>query len=185
MTVTFSPIVLGLEFALYDGTNGAELIAELVGSTFTSDVAGVLTFDDHQPLEQQYTAPWYIFRTADGLFGGAGATPDGYLKLAEIVQRYAADGVELVQSVGTASVPASLLGNSGADYDVTISPAQPSAEFVPIAQLRGAPTILYGHSILSATVIDADTVRVRVQSAAASLAGASILVTAHGLAATP
>lgn len=176
MTAVFKVIITDQEGCEYDGTNGAAIVAQFTGCTFTSDTGGQLDFVDSYANPQTFHTGDVLLRINGGAFGGAiiggSLAPAGYRYLAE---------ASLAASSGSASVPASLLGQT-AVYNVGLSPAMPSTDYVAFPQLLGAPNIVSGHSILSHTIVDEDTVQVTVQSGAASLAGASVYVQAVGVA---
>lgn len=184
MSVTWVPFVLKREYAVYDGTNGAALIAAFPGCVLDSDTGSQLDF--HNATSEPFTllVGEALSRTAEGALDGAWTGPNvaALSALPNLVAGFAPE-VTLVQSVGVESVPASLLGNPGADYDVDLDAPMPSLAYAAVCELRGAPNIVSGHSILSHSILSVDQVRVRVQSGAASLAGATIHVTAIGVAA--
>ena len=184
MTAVFVPYVQGVEACQYLAGNGAELVAQLAGSSFTSDTGGVLTFTDQGSNVQVYNSGAILYRGADEVFAGSGDPGAQFFKLIEVIQANAASGVQLVTRRGSAAIPASVLGNAGANYDITLDGAMPSATYYPTTERHGAPTIISGHSVLSVTPLSATQVRVVVQSAAASLAGCTIRVQAQALAAT-
>lgn len=183
MTAVFVPYMQGVEACQYLSGNGAELVAQLAGSTFTSDTGGVLTFTDQGSNVQVYNSGTILYRGADEVFAGSGDPGAQYFKLIEIIQANAASGVQLVTRRGSVAIPASTLGQT-ANYDVTLDGAMPSTPYYPTQEKRGAPTIISGHSLLSMTVLSATQVRLQVQSAPASLAGCTFHVQAQALAAT-
>lgn len=165
----------------YTGSNGADVVAAIGnGVTLISDTDGTLVIElpntDHNTIE---SGEWWLWTFGPpGLIHTDTATDDIYQA------RYArrpALVTALVTATGTASVGASTLPVTR-DVDVTISPAMADAAYVPHVSLRGEPGVISGHGILSAAVIDAETVRVTVRSAALSLAGATVHVIAHELA---
>lgn len=171
MTAIWNLVVQRNEVAQYDGTNGADVVAGLSGATFASDTGSVLTFDEGGST---YTANAgdYILRSNNNVFSGV------YGSMSAAVLFVAVPAPELVHAVGgPVSVPASVLGQTQ-PYTVNLPTAMPSTDYAVVAELRGAPNIVSGHSVLSVTIVDEDTVSVSVQSGAASLAGASLYCTA-------
>lgn len=189
MAADWKVAIPNLDMALYDGTNGASIVAGLNGSVFISDTGSVLTFTDHNFTTQTVLSGRYVVRGV-GQYGGiitaAQFAPNSgeYRNLTDFVKGLIpATIVTKLQQHGNASglvsVPASL-GGQTQNYDVTITPSIPADQLAtvrPDAWLRGAPNIISGHCITQIpTVVNATTVRVRVQSGAASLAGTGIEV---------
>lgn len=182
------PVVPALYAIQYDGTNGAAVVSALNGNLITDtgtqlDWLGADTFPYTLLLGE-----WAIWTFTPALNPLGIPVYDAtfavqYRNLQALVTSLAPTGAgaSLVQSSGSAAVPASVLGQT-ANYDVTMSPALPDTSYKPVAQLRGAPGIISGHGILSVTVLSTTQVRVSIQSAAASLAGGSVVVTAFALA---
>lgn len=179
----------------YTGSNGAALVAQFGGSVVNDDGTTLDFLGPDANLYSLTAGRWVLWTTTPNpqLFMLEVPTSTYNLQFVDLTANTVGLLVSggggytppaapaLVQASGSAAVPASLLGQT-ANYDVTMSPALPDDSFKPIAQLRGAPGIISGHGILSVTVIDADTVRVQINSAAASLAGGSVVVTAFALA---
>lgn len=80
-------------------------------------------------------------------------------------------------SVGVATVPPLLLGAS-TTLNVSISPAQSSANFTPKLSLLGAPAVIGPLAITGMSVVNASTVSVTVRASVAYLGGAQVLVLA-------
>lgn len=185
MTLDIEDIVFGYKAAKYNGSNGAAICAEF-GSTFIYDNGSTLRFLDSDTNQHDVTAnQWvsWIAGSPGSFFTVMANVPaDPYSQLLKQSQLDASlAGVGLVFGEGSSAVPLSTLGNSGANHDIDLSTTMPSTNFFYVAQLYGPPTIISGHSILSSSIIDNNTVRVRVQSGVASLAGASVVVRAMAL----
>jgi hypothetical protein len=165
----------------YDGGNAAAIVAAMQ-ATLIADNGVVMTVEVTGGITYNLNVNDWVVYTINGgtTVINVLPTPEFMNFYAEFVEPGGIDSVTFTQAYGSVSVPASLLGQTQ-NYDVSLSEAMPSADYVPIASLRGAPNILQGHSILSVTPLDVDTVRVQVQSGAASLAGATIHVTAFSV----
>lgn len=182
-------VVPWLHAIQYDGTNGAAVCAAL-GATLNADDGTQLDFTgaDLSPYTL-LASQWAVWTYIPGwnplgipIYDATFAVQ--FADLSAFILSVAPTGSAaptLIQASGSASVPASVLGQT-ANYDVTVSPALPDTSFKPIAQLRGAPGIISGHGIISVTVLSTTQVRVQITSAAASLAGGSVVVTAFALA---
>jgi hypothetical protein len=173
--------------APYDGTNGTELLSQFQG-VLVSDSGTLLRFYAQGDPETVYEVPvgWRI------LWGG----PDAFEEVAETIRAFpwavvplAGASYRLVTVTGTGAIPASLLGGQQ-NITVNLAPVHGgagatlnSSVYTPIADMRGTPTILSGHAIVSAPPLPLSStqVRVTVQSAAASLAGGSVFVVAQQL----
>lgn len=166
----------------YDGTNGAAIVAAMEDAFIVSDNGSVLVIEITGTIQHTINVDeWVVY--ADN--GGTNVlivcpTPHFEALYSEFVEPGGIDSVTFTQAAGSSSVAASVLGQT-VNHDVNLSESMPSTDYVPIVQLRGAPNVLAGHAILNVTVLDVDTVRVQVQSAALSLAGATVHVTAFSV----
>lgn len=171
----------------YTGSNGSALVNGIGGSLVSDDGTTLKFFGPDSTFCQLAVGDWAVWFTNPGIqmLGGQANNvyTAQYVNLAAAIASYAPTGSAstLIQSSGgPVAIPASVLGQT-ANYDVTMSPALPNTSYKPIAHLKGAPTIVSGHSILAVTVLSTTQVRVQVQSAAASLAGAGVYVNAFAL----
>lgn len=158
----------------YDGTNGTA-VATAVECSVVSDNGTTLVFATN--FNDQFTMQlddWLVWAVTSGSPGIIAILPDG------LFQEIYFPAPQLSISTGSEPVPSSTPGGSQ-NIDVTISPAMPNTDYVPIAMLYGTPDVLPGHSITAVTVLDEETVRVVVQSAPDSISGASAHVVAHEL----
>lgn len=189
IAITYTDQVQVIRNAIYDGTNGAEIVAQFSGTVVT-DTGSVLVYTSQG---EDYTCPLNnrIFWSAMDASNGAGPDliPFPWKVLTEPVTG-TGTAYAFVTVTGTGSVPASLLGGVQT-VDVTLSPvsggqgrALSGTVYTPLVSLRGAPNILSGHSIsnlLPPLPLSATSARVTVISGVASLAGGVIYVVAQQL----
>jgi len=174
--LAFNDFYRSFQAAQYDGSNAADVrtFIESITGNGTTSMAGTVIVN---PVAAVHVGDWVVksgltFVVEDDFsFSGTAKVDDVLVNVAP----------ELVVSEGSTAVTASVGGSAGRDFDVTLSPAMSSTDYVPVVSLRGAPGIISGHGIVGAAVIDADTVRVTVASAALSLSGASVHVIAYEL----
>ncbi len=167
-------------YIVYDGTNSAAVLAfcQMDPSTavwsIESETGGVLT------LKQVYDAPaFYELGVGDlvvtiGAPGQAGPNPMGANAFADFYKPLPPAAL----SLGTATTP-NIGANAQATVTVTLAPAQSSATYLAASALAGSSQLLGALSILSTTIVDADTVDVVVKNTGLlALAGATVVVSA-------
>lgn len=183
MTATPTPVVNKIESFLYNGSNGADIVAEFPGMSFVSESGGTLHYLDPDSTPGTLDTGDRMVRVAGSGYGSK-VDPTGWpaqwREIADLVTSFAPPAPALIKASGSTSVPASTAGQTDT-YDVTLNASMPGTDYAFFPQLRGAPTIISGHAILSATIIDEDTVRVTVQSGVLSLAGSSVFVQAWAI----
>lgn len=182
MTIEIGHVVLCYQTAQYDGTNGEEICTQFT-STFDYDNGTTLRFLDGDSNQWDVLNGQWLLWVGTSFYAVLDDVPqEPYQRLivAEAIEA-SFGALGLVKGSGSTSIPASTLGQTDT-YDVTLSQAMPNTSYAFFPQLRGAPSIISGHAILSATIIDSDTVRVTVQSGVGSLSGSSVFVQAWELA---
>lgn len=166
---------------LYDGTNGTAIAAAL-NFTVVSDNGSTLVLQ----IEPGYTveisagswAHWRVFGE-DINFDGVATDAVFSTRFAELDQPAAP---ALVTASGESEeIDGGGLGGQTQTVDIPIAPALEGTDWVPVATLRGAGTLLSGHGITAVEVLDEETVRVSIGSAPLAAAGASVHVVAHQL----
>lgn len=190
ITTTYTDQVSVIRNAIYNGTNGVEILANFGGSVVSDDGTTLV----YASLGEEYTAHLgdRVFWSAVDASNGAG--PDlltfPWVVYSPTVSGAPAPVYALVTVTGSAGVPASLLG-AVQQVDVTLSPVAGGSgrilsgtTYTPVVSLRGAPNILSGHSISNLVPplpLSATSTRVTVISGAASLAGGIVHVIAQQL----
>lgn len=157
----------------YTGSNSAEIDSAITDLTIDSESGGVLTVTSSSTQYTVNTGNWIVFW--QGYINGVYSNSD--FNLFFIANAVTADASEAVRSAGVASSPTLLL-NTPVDVDVTMVPAMPDSSYSAYSYIFGTGVNLGQVTINSTTVIDSDTVRVNLQTSAASLPGVHILVTA-------
>lgn len=183
----------------YTGSNSADIVSQVPGLTFDSEVGGVLTvLYNGNPMvlatndwvifnpfvtfpmgNTQYLAEWQCVSVCDDL-GSLETDIDGLeTDLAALETQVNAISVGTpVRSIGVAPVPTLVL-NASATVAVTLAPAMPNTSYTPYAKLFAGISIV-GLTINSVTVVNASTVNVVVQNLGlVTLAGANVMVTVH------
>lgn len=185
-------MTFGYVGAIYDGTNAAELMAQINGA-IVSETGGVLTYEASvDPLDQYVVHEGnYLFWNGDQVsnsFEAANPLPLSDLLISPHVtgggfQAAGGGGIQsasFVESTGSGSVAAVPLGGTQ-NVDVTLSEDMGGTGYVPDVFLRGTPSVLSGHGITNVTVLSSTQVRVTLSSAVGSLAGGSVFVVARKL----
>ena len=159
-----------LQASVYDGSNGSQIASEM-GFLVASD-------DGENLVIEGITVPagHYLVWARQIVQGTPQVVFEGVFDATTYALLYGGVAVPVI-SEGSTNINASTLGGNR-DFNVTLSPAMPTNVYVVIAQIRGPAAIIGGHSIVSTQIFDEDTVRITVNSAAASLAGGNIHVTA-------
>lgn len=157
--------------AVYDGTNGVALAAEIPGATLLSDDGTTLVIDINN---SQYELPVNGALIYDILFPSNVQVIDiftdtSYLDFWTVEPTVDSVAVQFGQAPFAAGGP---LGQTQ-QINVTLSAPMPSVNMTPMAFITANSGILglTGHSVVDVDVIDTATVRVTVQSAALAVAG--------------
>lgn len=165
------------ESTIYDGTNASDIIAYLTSFGYvptlnpdtTISVLGssILTLSVTDHLIRDPCLPASPPQKVD----------DAFFTVCWSDAFNAADQTDVI-ALGLASVP-TLLGGAAANVDVTIRPNYADTNYQATAALSGTVSLLAALSIISVTILNATTVRVRVQNTGLlSLGGASVVVSA-------
>lgn len=164
------PIAARLHRLVYDGTNEADIAAELGGGySLTSDNGSTLQFEY---LDVPYSVP------ANGsILLANGGHVQNCMNAADFADMQMTLP-KLVERRGSTAVPAKALGGSN-DVTVTLDSAMLTEGYAPDSDLRGAPDLLGQHGITGFTVVDQDTVTVHITSAVGALSGATAHVVAR------
>lgn len=178
-------VVEAHESVTYDGTNSAELLTAIARDvvefqpwSIQSETGGVLTFvadigdgpytlslAEGDRLVQSYEGWSPQVWEPDAFASRFRPLPDAVPPVAAL-------------SLGTATTP-SIGANAQATVSVPLSPAQPSATYLAASALSGSAQLLGSLSIVSTTIVDADTVHVVVRNGGLlALAGATVIVSA-------
>lgn len=190
ITTTYVDQIQVLRNAVYDGTNGLEIVSNFGGSVVL-DTGTALTYSSQG---EEYTCPvgQRIFWSAPDASNGFGPdlVPFPWVIYSPAVSGAPAATYALVTVTGTGSVPASLLG-AVQTVDVTLAPVAggqgrtlSGTVYTPLVTMRGAPNVLSGHGISNAVPplpLSATSTRVTVISGIASLAGGVVHVVAQQL----
>ena len=193
---------------IFDGTNAADMVAGMVASNYpdanitaSANYPGAsATLQVRTDLEENggYLVnfavgdSWYVTQSGQaGMFPAASLANAGYMvdfdsfvtdvcgPIATAAASAALSAVPVpMVAVGYATTPSLLVGASAA-VNVDMSPALPDSGYNVAVALAGSAQLLGALAILGHTVVDADTVEVRIQNnGLLTLAGATILVTA-------
>jgi hypothetical protein len=165
-----------LKAVQYTGSNGAAIAAEL-GMSVTSDDNETLVIEGLSSTVGQ----WWVWGY-DIVDGEPTVTFEGVpFDDTDYHAKYSSVIDQLVTATGSMAITASALGSAGRNFDVTLSTTMPDANYVPVVSLRCTPNLIGQHSVIDVSVLDEDTVRVRVASGVGSLAGTDIHVVCYAL----
>lgn len=165
---------------IYDGTNGSEIEAAVLGLTLVSDTGSEMTWEDGG-------SNTHVTAVGDGVrLAGAvdeGFTAEGNVTAAEMavcnrpLQVAFAAPVVPTLAVGSAPVPSLLLGAS-TTVSVDLHSDMPSTNYQVDAAITGAVGSL---AITGLSIVDEATVQVTVHAGVAYVSGAQVLVVALGV----
>lgn len=174
MTLAWDRYLMVSESVTFNGTNQVDVIAHLT-------LCGISA--THQPLTNTIAANigTGTIHVGDRLFRDiiSGPFATRLVTPAEAAQYYTLDksGDQTdVVGLGVATVP-TLLGGVEVNVDVTIRPTYLDTNYQAVAIVTGALSILAALSVVSTTIVNATTVRVRVRNTGLlSISGGSVLV---------
>jgi hypothetical protein len=174
MTATKLTVVPRVEGWFYDGTNGADIVAQQpalvtdIGSTYVLSVkAGqlVATITNNNlpvpPYDNVMAVNSWVILTEQAYYGNLSTASWNQTR----VQISPTGPAVPTSALGITNVP-SINAGANATVDVTIKPTLPNTSYNPGAALIGSTTILGQLSVTSATLLNTSTVRVVVHNGA-------------------
>lgn len=157
--------------AIYDGTNGAEIVAQF-GDLVSDDGETLVFTDTGFPLLEFTATVGQVISWGVEFAEGAGTNGFGAEFLGKLPNVVIPDRPVKVTRSGKGSLVEKALGGTQ-DVTVTLDSPMPSSSWVPdFVTILGAPGLagLGGHGITGWTVVDEETITVHVSSAVGALA---------------